>query len=113
MQQRVEHVDDDVAEGLEAGAHELDDERSIIAIANQGRTAVTLAVYDAICGRDRLEWRATADGGFDAPRPPVVIERDARVAVHHAERDLRRRAPKRYPDRFPSLVFDTHRSRGR
>src|SRR4029079_10572734 len=46
LKQLLKHLDDDVAVGLETGAHELDDQPPVVPVADQGGAGVSLAVDD-------------------------------------------------------------------
>jgi hypothetical protein len=85
MNELVEYADDGVTKCFESRTHELNDEPPIVTIADERWTAVALAVNQSMRGRDATERFASSDCGADAVVPPRIVERDARVAVDHAE----------------------------
>jgi hypothetical protein len=91
------HTDDSIhnltAECLEARAHQLHHRPSIVAIDNERRTSVSLAMNDTIRIRYRLQPNPATHCPLDAVAPPFGIYLDVRVGFDESERDLRARAP--------------------
>ena len=81
--------------GLEAGAQELHDEPTIVPVANEGRGAVSLGVHEPVTGGLRSDPSAARGGRRDAISPPATVDARGRIAIEHAQRDVRLRAPER------------------
>src|SRR5262249_3186150 len=105
-----QRLDDDIAKRLEAGAHELDDEPAIVAIADERRTSVALAVDEPKRVRALTQPRPAAGGGAESGAPPRGVGVRAVASADHAERDLRRRTPQRDADRLSSMIRDANRA---
>jgi hypothetical protein len=56
----------------------LHDEPSVVAIADQGGTAIGFAVHEPKRGRDVGERRTTLDRALDSSSPPRGIDRRVR-----------------------------------
>jgi len=113
MEQLLEHLDDDVAKGFEAGAHQLHDQPLVVPVADERGTTVTLAVNDAEGVRLFADRKASGRRGADAPAPPIVVEASRVVRVHQAEGDLRGGTPERDAKWLPTVIVDPGRPRGR
>jgi hypothetical protein len=107
----IERVDDGVTKCFESRAHELHDEPPIIAVADERRTAVTLAVDESVGRRDAAKWISPPNRGNEMTAPPVGVERGIGVAVDQPKRDLGRRTPERSPNRLAPVILDAHRAR--
>jgi len=105
--------DDLRPERFQSRAHQLHDEPSVVPIANERGAAVALTVNEPEGIRLGRELSAPGHRCGDAAPPPVPVDRRVRIAVDHAQRDLRLRAPERPTDLLAALVFDDHRARDR
>ena len=70
-----QRADDVVAEPLETGAHELDDEPSVVAVDDERRDAVAFAVHEAACGGVVRERAPPSDGARERAVPPRGVDR--------------------------------------
>src|SRR5262249_16912862 len=106
-----ERVEDRVAPALDARGEELRHQHVRVAVDDQAGQAVGLAVHQAQrvgvapC-RQRLAQRERA---LDAPAEESRVHFLARVEGPHASADLRLRAVRGAPVRFPGSVLDLHR----
>ena len=103
-----QRCDDLAAESLEPGAHQLDDEPTVVSIDDEGREAVSLPVDETICVRFACQRAAALDGAPDLSPPPCCVDAGVRIAVEHSKRDLRARAPQGDAERFAALVVHAH-----
>ena len=85
LKQLLEDTDDDVAEGLEASAHELDHQPAVVPVADQGGASVSLAVDDPERIRLVADRHTTHNCGGDSRSPPVVVEAGCFISIHHPE----------------------------
>ena len=113
VQQVVNDVDDHVAKRFEPRAHELHDEPAVVAVADERRACVALAVDQTVGVGDVGERGAAADRVADSRTPPRMIERGAGIAIDHAERDFRRGTPEGEADRFPAVIMNADCTGGR
>ncbi len=104
--ERAEREDDLLAEVLESCAHELHDEPLVVAVDDQGRDAVALAVHEAIGVGVLLESGAPGDGAGEGALPPGGIDGSLGVGVEEAEGDFGAGAPEGGAEWLAALVGD-------
>ena len=106
----TECSNDVIATGVDSRAQQLDDEPSVVAIADERRERVALTMDEAVGGSVLAERGPSFDRVRDPGAPPVAIDRCVRVRVDEAKRDFRLWTPERSSDGPAAVVEDANGS---
>ena len=105
-----QRIDDHVAKRLQAGAHQLHHQPSVVAVADQRRARVAFSMHQPVRVRRGLQRCSARNRIANAAHPPVVVQRRSGVAIHHSQRDFGCGTPERHANRLSTLVDDANRA---
>src|SRR5687767_3602381 len=98
--------DDHLAIMLEPGAQELDDEPSVIAVADKRGERIAFTMDEPVSGRDCAKRFTPAKRSLDSPSPPAEVDCGIGIAVYEAKGDLGARTPEGHAEWASAIVCD-------
>src|SRR6266404_3075387 len=99
-----------LSEPLEPGTHELHNEPLVVAVADERRTSIGLAVHQADRVGVIFERYPSRDCGCDSLVPPRLVDNRVGIAIEQPQRDLRERTPESPPDWLAATVVNENRA---